>query len=164
MNSCEPPTTSEVHTDEKGRIYRWHAVGQADHLDGMAPELKEAVEEFLQKNKVVLFMKGTKQFPQCGFSNTCVQVLATLQYRPSKIFIVLYRYSREFKSRGAHCKVCPIFVSRCLVPLQHDPFKESRVPHKHSREYTIKAIATAGVLQFMRSCAWYPPAPPVEGI
>lgn len=51
---------------------------QADHLDGMAPELKEAVEEFLQKNKVVLFMKGTKQFPQCGFSNTCVQILNTM--------------------------------------------------------------------------------------
>ncbi|GJP29816.1 hypothetical protein CLOM_g19888 [Closterium sp. NIES-68] len=23
-------------------------------------------------------MKGTKQFPQCGFSNTCVQILTTL--------------------------------------------------------------------------------------
>ena len=42
----------------------------------MEPELKEAVEEFLEKNKVVLFMKGTKQFPQCGFSNTCVQVVS----------------------------------------------------------------------------------------
>ena len=40
----------------------------------MAPELKQAVEEFLDKNKIVLFMKGTRQFPQCGFSNTCVQV------------------------------------------------------------------------------------------
>jgi len=52
--------------------------GQADQLAGMAPELKEAVEEFLKKNKVVLFMKGTKQFPQCGFSNTCVQILNTM--------------------------------------------------------------------------------------
>merc|ERR1711976_113687 len=27
------------------------------------------------KHKVVLFMKGTAQFPQCGFSNTVVQIL-----------------------------------------------------------------------------------------
>ena len=43
---------------------------------GLAPELKTAIDEFVQENKVVLFMKGTKQFPQCGFSNTCVQARA----------------------------------------------------------------------------------------
>ncbi len=41
---------------------------------GMAPELKAAIEEFITANKVVCFIKGTKQFPQCGFSNTVVQV------------------------------------------------------------------------------------------
>lgn len=48
--------------------------GAADTGLGLAPELKTAIDEFVAKNKVVLFMKGTKQFPQCGFSNTCVQV------------------------------------------------------------------------------------------
>ncbi|KAI8469145.1 MAG: glutaredoxin subgroup II [Monoraphidium minutum] len=42
---------------------------------GMAPELKSAIDELITKNKVVVFMKGTKQFPQCGFSNTVVQIL-----------------------------------------------------------------------------------------
>ena len=51
--------------------------GPAGEVSGMETELKQAVEEFLEKNKVVLFMKGTKQFPQCGFSNTCVQVGCT---------------------------------------------------------------------------------------
>lgn len=41
----------------------------------LTPELKEALDKFLTANKVVLFMKGTKLFPQCGFSNTCVQIL-----------------------------------------------------------------------------------------
>ena len=27
------------------------------------------------KNPVMLFMKGNKMFPQCGFSNTAVQIL-----------------------------------------------------------------------------------------
>ena len=41
---------------------------------GLQPELKSAIDKFITSNKVVLFMKGNKQFPQCGFSNTCVQV------------------------------------------------------------------------------------------
>lgn len=44
----------------------------------LTPELEQAIDKFLSENKVVLFMKGNKQFPQCGFSNTCVQILNTL--------------------------------------------------------------------------------------
>jgi monothiol glutaredoxin len=33
------------------------------------------IKELIEKNKVVLFMKGTKSFPQCGFSNAVVEVL-----------------------------------------------------------------------------------------
>lgn len=45
---------------------------------GMAPQLKQAIDTLIQQNKVVVFMKGTKQFPQCGFSNTVVQIFRTL--------------------------------------------------------------------------------------
>lgn len=31
---------------------------------GLSPELKEALDKFISSNKVVLFMKGTRQFPQ----------------------------------------------------------------------------------------------------
>jgi hypothetical protein len=31
--------------------------------------------QVVKENKIVLFMKGNKDFPQCGFSNTVVQVL-----------------------------------------------------------------------------------------
>jgi monothiol glutaredoxin len=44
----------------------------------LTPELKEAVDKFVTSNKVVLFMKGNKSFPQCGFSNTVVQILNSL--------------------------------------------------------------------------------------
>jgi monothiol glutaredoxin len=33
------------------------------------------IQELIEKNTVVLFMKGNKSFPQCGFSNALVQVL-----------------------------------------------------------------------------------------
>jgi monothiol glutaredoxin len=38
-------------------------------------ELKTKIENILQKDKIVLFMKGSKDFPQCGFSDTVVKVL-----------------------------------------------------------------------------------------
>lgn len=40
----------------------------------MSPELKEAMDNLIAEQKIVVFMKGNKQFPQCGFSNTVVQV------------------------------------------------------------------------------------------
>src|SRR5689334_5107033 len=41
----------------------------------MERELKTDIEAMLAANRVVLFMKGTKNFPQCGFSARAVEVL-----------------------------------------------------------------------------------------
>ena len=38
----------------------------------------EEIKKTLEKNKVVLYMKGTKDFPQCGFSAVVVQILKNL--------------------------------------------------------------------------------------
>jgi monothiol glutaredoxin len=38
-------------------------------------DIRARIEELIQGNKVMLFMKGTKQFPACGFSNAVVQIL-----------------------------------------------------------------------------------------
>lgn len=35
----------------------------------------EQIKKTIDENKVVLFMKGTKDFPQCGFSGKVVQIL-----------------------------------------------------------------------------------------
>lgn len=45
---------------------------------GLSPELRAALDKFVNENKIVLFIKGTKQFPQCGFSNTVVQIFNQL--------------------------------------------------------------------------------------
>ena len=42
---------------------------------GSQGELKTKIDNILQKDKIVLFMKGSKDFPQCGFSDTVVKVL-----------------------------------------------------------------------------------------
>jgi hypothetical protein len=51
-----------------------HVLGVCNTGTGVSPELKSAIETYINENKVVVFIKGTKQFPQCGFSNTVVQV------------------------------------------------------------------------------------------
>jgi monothiol glutaredoxin len=38
-------------------------------------DIKDTIRETVQKNRVVLFMKGTKTFPQCGFSSRAVEIL-----------------------------------------------------------------------------------------
>jgi monothiol glutaredoxin len=44
----------------------------------MAPELNERIEQLIQNNKIMVFMKGSKLMPQCGFSNNVVQILNSL--------------------------------------------------------------------------------------
>jgi monothiol glutaredoxin len=41
----------------------------------MTPELTARIEELVKSNKVIVFMKGSKLMPQCGFSNNAVQIL-----------------------------------------------------------------------------------------
>ena len=38
-------------------------------------DVRERIEKLIADNPVVLFMKGTPQFPQCGFSGRVVQIL-----------------------------------------------------------------------------------------
>lgn len=44
----------------------------------MTPEVKARIEKLVQDNKIMVFMKGSKLMPQCGFSNNVVQILNTL--------------------------------------------------------------------------------------
>ena len=36
---------------------------------------RETIEKVISENPVVLFMKGTPEFPQCGFSGQVIQIL-----------------------------------------------------------------------------------------
>ena len=41
----------------------------------MDSELKQKIQGMVESERVVLFMKGNKMFPQCGFSARVVQIL-----------------------------------------------------------------------------------------
>ena len=42
---------------------------------GLIMSIEQFIENEVKSNDVVLFMKGTPQFPQCGFSGQVVQIL-----------------------------------------------------------------------------------------
>ena len=44
----------------------------------MSPETKARIDSLVEQNKILVFMKGNKLMPQCGFSNNVVQILNVL--------------------------------------------------------------------------------------
>ena len=46
-------------------------------------DLKEKIIDEINKNTIILYMKGTKEMPMCGFSSTVVKVLSmyNIQYK-----------------------------------------------------------------------------------
>ena len=38
-------------------------------------DVQQRIDELVKNNRVVLFMKGSAQFPMCGFSGRAIQVL-----------------------------------------------------------------------------------------
>ncbi|MGQ9869655.1 Grx4 family monothiol glutaredoxin [Leptodesmis sp.] len=54
----------------------------------MTPETQERIENLIKQNKIMVFMKGNKLMPQCGFSNNVVQILNVLGV-PYETFDVL---------------------------------------------------------------------------
>ena len=49
-----------------------------DFASALSSEMKSTTDKVVQSHKVALFMKGAKDFPQCGFSSTVVPILKSL--------------------------------------------------------------------------------------
>jgi monothiol glutaredoxin len=54
----------------------------------MDAAVKDRIDQMVQSQPIVVFMKGTKLMPQCGFSNNVVQILNVLGV-PFETFDVL---------------------------------------------------------------------------
>jgi monothiol glutaredoxin len=44
----------------------------------MTQETQQRIDNLVKQNKIMVFMKGNKLMPQCGFSNNVVQILNVL--------------------------------------------------------------------------------------
>ncbi|NET70594.1 MAG: Grx4 family monothiol glutaredoxin [Sphaerospermopsis sp. SIO1G2] len=62
----------------------------------MTPAVQERIENLIKNNKIMVFMKGTKLMPQCGFSNNAVQILNSLGV-PFETIDVLDRDNQDIR-------------------------------------------------------------------
>ena len=52
-------------------------------------DVAQRIDDLVKHNRVVLFMKGTAQFPMCGFSGRAIQILKACGVEDLKTFNVL---------------------------------------------------------------------------
>jgi len=51
-------------------------------------DTQQRIDDLVKHNDIVLFMKGTASFPQCGFSGRAVQILKACGVEPKSIATV----------------------------------------------------------------------------
>ena len=52
-------------------------------------DVQQRIDDLVKGNRIVLFMKGTAQFPMCGFSGRAIQILKARGASELKTFNVL---------------------------------------------------------------------------
>ena len=52
-------------------------------------DVQQRIDDLVKSNRVMLFMKGTAQFPMCGFSGRAIQILKASGVTDLKTFNVL---------------------------------------------------------------------------
>ncbi len=107
-------------------------------------QTKELLAKTIADNDVVLFMKGTKQFPQCGFSATAIKILEALGVPFKDVNVLEDQGVREgikaFSSwptipqlyvKGEFVGGCDIMKEMYQAGELHDLICAKGVPHAH---------------------------------
>ena len=61
----------------------------------MNDHVSESIQSTINENDVVLFMKGSKEMPQCGFSNAVVNALSYLDVKFEDVDVLQNEEIRE---------------------------------------------------------------------
>lgn len=79
-------------------------------------EVKNRIEGILTENKVVLFMKGSPQFPMCGFSARAVAILQELSTPFHSIDVLQDAEIRQgIKDYGNWPTIPQLYINKELV-------------------------------------------------
>ncbi|MCB0350394.1 MAG: Grx4 family monothiol glutaredoxin [Bdellovibrionales bacterium] len=82
----------------------------------MSPELKSRIDNLLAQNKIVLFMKGNANFPQCGFSARAVAILKELSAEFETVDVLEDEEIRQgIKEYGNWPTIPQLYVNKELV-------------------------------------------------
>jgi monothiol glutaredoxin len=82
----------------------------------MDNQTKERIEQMLNSNRIFLFMKGTPQLPQCGFSARAVAILQNLNAQFGTFDVLTDAEVREgIKQFGQWPTIPQLYVNKELV-------------------------------------------------
>ncbi len=82
----------------------------------MSNPTHEKIDQLLQTNKVVLFMKGNPQFPQCGFSARAIAILKELNVQYHSVDVMSDPEIREgIKAYGNWPTIPQLYVDKELI-------------------------------------------------
>lgn len=74
--------------------------------------MQEQLKQIIEQNPVILFMKGTPDFPQCGFSGRVVEILKSCGARYASVDVLADLEVREGIKRYANWPTVPqLFVN-----------------------------------------------------
>ncbi len=78
--------------------------------------VKERIEEILTANKIVLFMKGNAQMPQCGFSARAIAILNELGAKYQTVDVLSDQDIRQgIKEYGNWPTIPQLYVNKQLI-------------------------------------------------
>ena len=60
----------------------------------------DKIKSMVTDNKIMLFMKGSKLFPQCGFSNTAVSILRAVDAEFETFDVLSGTFGRGRREEG----------------------------------------------------------------
>jgi len=82
----------------------------------LAPELRQRIDAVLQANRIVLFMRGEPQAPQCGFSAKAVAALSSLEVPYGHVNVLADGEIREgIKAYGNWPTIPQLYIEGELV-------------------------------------------------
>jgi monothiol glutaredoxin len=82
----------------------------------MNADIRTRIESILSANKVVLFMKGSPSFPQCGFSARAVTILKELGTKFGSVDVLEDEEIRQgIKEYGNWPTVPQLYVDQQLI-------------------------------------------------
>ena len=79
-------------------------------------EMKEQIIDDINNNNIILYMKGTKDMPMCGFSNSVVQILNHYGVEFKDVNVLTDPMLREKLSEHSEWPTIPqLFVNSELI-------------------------------------------------
>ena len=84
----------------------------------MTDTIQETIKNIIENNDVVLFMKGTADFPKCGFSAKVAAILQHLGVNFKDVDVL--RPLSEQQARGEGFMTCNFVISMYLYSIVHE--------------------------------------------